>query len=199
MVKKVYVFDRLLVQAARNGVVLQNTKQATDWFHRRAGKVKDSTNRMFSDAQKSRRYQEIMPGDMVFFKYDAKGKATLPWWDAVPLIIPFGIDDTHFIGISLHHAPPKIRAKLLDMLMSIASDKRLDNKTKMNLTYSFIKKASKNKYFKPLIRKYLKSHVQSDFIKIHPVEWSIAIFLPLQSFRKMSAAKVYSEYRKAIK
>lgn len=198
MAKRQYVFDRLLLDAIRNGVVPQNTQQSMDWFYRRAGKVKDSKDRMFSEAKSNRRFTDMQPGDMMFFKYDAKGKASLPYWDAVPLVIPFGEDDTTFIGINLHYAPPKARAKLFDMLMSIASDNTLDKNTKLNLTYDFIKATSRNKFFKPTIKRYLKSNVQSQFIKVEPVEWTMAMFLPLQSWRKSSSAKVYADYRKAV-
>lgn len=196
--KKQFVFDRLLLDAIRNGVVPQNTQQSVDWFYRRAGKVKDSTNRIFNEAKKSRKSNDVQVGDMLFFKYDAKGKGTLPYWDAVPLIIPFGETDKHFIAINLHYAPPKMRAKLFDMLLSIATDKKFDQQTKMMLTYDFLKTASRNKYFKPCIKRYLKSHVQSQFVKVHPSEWAMALFLPLQSFRKASSQKVYADYRKQV-
>lgn len=199
MAKTTYVLDRLLLDAIRNGVVLQNTRESVAWFNRRAGKVKDSKSRMIKEANKSRKFTSIQPGDMMFFRYDAKHKGTLPYWDALPLVVPFSEDADSFLAINLHYAPPKARAVLLDHLLHIASDTKYNKQTKLNLSYEYIKAASRNKYFKPTIKKYLKSHVMSEFVKVEAIEWPAAMFLPLQSFKKASAQKVYADYRKAVK
>jgi hypothetical protein len=56
-----------------------------------------------------------------------------------------------------------------------------------------LKNASKYRAFKPTFKKYLGSQVKSRFLEIKPVEWDIALFLPLQKFEKASMAKVHKD------
>jgi len=58
--------------------------------------------------------------------------------------------------------------------------------------------AARYKYFKPCVKRYLHSHVQSKFLQIPANEWDIALFLPLERFAKKSKNFVYKESRETI-
>ena len=109
-----------------------------------------------------------------------------------------GPADGGFMGLNLHYLPPILRAKFLDALLDITNNKKYDQSTKFNATYSVLKKAAKFKYFKPCVKHYLSQHVKSRFAKVNPPEWEIATFLPTADFAKASRSTVYTDSRKAL-
>jgi hypothetical protein len=122
----------------------------------------------------------------------------LPYYDKFPLIFMVGPAQGGFYGINLHYLPFKLRAKLMDSLYTISSNRKFDESTQLALSYNVLSSASKFKYFKPTFKHYLYNHVQSSFMLIHPTEWDIALMLPTQRFAKASTYKVYSDSREMI-
>ena len=53
-------------------------------------------------------------GRMYFFVYNPKHKATLPYYDMFPLVLPVERYSNGFLGINFHYLAPKDRAFLLD-------------------------------------------------------------------------------------
>ena len=137
-------------------------------------------------------------GSMFMYFYDPKHKETLPYYDRFPLTIVTERAPGGFMGLNLHYLPPVLRAKFLDSLLDITSNKKYNEQTKFNLSMRTLKAASKFKYFKPCLKHYLSQHVRSRFAKVQATEWEIAVFLPVQDFAKRNATYVYSESRKAI-
>ena len=62
----------------------------------------------------------------------------------------------------------------------------------MRLEYQLLKTSSQLRYFKPCYKHYLTSHIQGQFLLVEPQDWEIAIFLPTESFRKVSKETVWS-------
>jgi hypothetical protein len=56
-----------------------------------------------------------------------------------------------------------------------------------------LQSASKYKYFKPCVKRYLWNHVRSKFVTIPPEEWDLVLMLPLERFEKKSTAQVWKE------
>ena len=137
-------------------------------------------------------------GYMYAFKYDPKTKNDLPYYDTFPLIFPVRMDSDGFLGINFHYLPPVLRAKLMDALYSTLTNKKYDDTTKLKISYSILQSASKYRFFKPMLKKYLRSHVRSQFLEVQVNEWDIAIFLPTESFRKADTGRVWEESRKKI-
>ena len=54
------------------------------------------------------------------------------------------------------------------------------------------------KIVKPTIKKYLYAYCQTGFLRINADEAAIAIYLPVQRFKKASDAVVYSDSRKFL-
>jgi hypothetical protein len=147
--------------------------------------------------------RDIRPGFMYTYRYDAKHKDTLKYWDKFPLIIMIGPAKGGWYGINLHYLPPRTRAAFFDKLLAISSDVRFDNNTKIKVTYGFLKSTSQYKEFKPCFKHYLKSHVKSKFIKIQPDEWEAVLYFPTTSFEskgsKYASSRVWSDSMLQIK
>ena len=80
----------------------------------------------------------------------------------------------------------------------ISTDKTFDEDTRIRLSYNILNKASKFRFFKPCVKRYLVNRVRSRFVKINADQWDTALFLPTERFRKKSKSAVYKLSRKMI-
>ena len=117
-------------------------------------------------------------GMMNLFGYDAKHKATLPYYDKFPLIFPIEPAKGGFIGINFHYLPFGARVAFLKQLSQYSSDKNFDKKTRYMLDWV------NNPYFRKTTKRYLNSQVRTSFLNIPADEMAIAIFLPVARFMK---------------
>lgn len=197
------VFDDILLKGIRSGEVPGRTKASREWYRQQARKV--SPGRVTEDtlmrqaAKNNRKANFAGPGNMYMFGYDPKHKATLPYYDKFPLIFPLGPAKGGFLGMNLHYLPPVLRAKLMDALYDTISNDKLDNSTRLKISYSKLQSASKFKAFKPTIKHYLYKHVKSNLIYIAPTEWDIALFLPTARFIGAGKNEVYGDSRRIIR
>ena len=58
-----------------------------------------------------------------------------------------------------------------------------------------LKGFSKIKRTKPTVHRYLTSKLKSRFVLVNADEWEVALFLPVERFRKASKKKVWSQSR----
>ena len=188
------LFDRLEQEAFRAGIQAR-TKESMAWFRNRVSGIKVS--RVGLIKQGPIRQRQVY-GSMYNFQYDPKTKKTLPYYDRFPLCIPIQKAKGGFHGMNLHYLHPVIRAQFLDALLNFTSDQNFTIGTKMRLTYNMMKRSTTLKWFKPCFKHYLSEHIKSKLLLIEPQDWEIAIFLPTDSFRKVSADTVWSESRKKI-
>jgi hypothetical protein len=191
------LFDTLQAQAFRAGVT-PRTKESQLWFQRNIRKLGDVNRRsvLKDDALETTTKPKV--GDMVMYFYDPKHKDTLPYYDTFPLVIVVGPAEGGFYGLNLHYLPPMLRAKMLDALMDITSNKKFNASTRFKMSYELLVKSSKLKYFEPCFKHYLNSHVQSKFAMVPAPEWEIATFLPTAQFKKSNSKKVYADSKKKI-
>lgn len=191
------VFDKLLAQGVRAGQIPARTQQARDWFRKTASAQRLSNDRL-DELAKERGTSNIHIGGMYLFKYDAKYKETLPYWDAMPLIFLWKRVDGGFYGFNVHYLQPQLRAKLMDGLYDLTNNKQFNESTRIQLNFGFLEATSKISYLKPCLKHYLSSHVIGDFTYIHPSEWDIALFMPLAQWQNSSYHKVYKQSRKMV-
>jgi hypothetical protein len=194
------IFDNILIQGARQGIIPARTVAARDWYRSAAGKLMSNiTPGVFEKrTDEARKVSSMEFGYMYAFKYDPKTKNDLPYYDTFPLIFPVRMDSDGFLGINFHYLPPVLRAKLMNALYSTLTNKKYDDTTKVKISYSILQSASKYRFFKPMLKKYLRSHVRSQFLEIQVNEWDIAIFLPTESFRKADTGRVWEDSRKQL-
>jgi len=153
-----------------------------DWFREKAREVRTINTTKLVNTNREYQTSRILPGYMYMFAYDAKHKDTLPYYDKFPLIFPFSVDADGFLGMNLHYLPHLLRARLMDALYNLTSDARFNDKTRLKMSYDILNNSSKYKYFKPCVKRYLFSQMQTRFLVIPSNEWDIALFLPLERF-----------------
>jgi len=200
-----YVFDRMLQQGMRAGVTPSVKRDSRNWFRQQAKNLTVSPTRMIRSGG-SRMTDKLLLGRMYMFQYDPKGKTTLPYYDRFPLIFPiasnrttgFAANQGSFLGINLHYLPLPLRAKLMDALYDTITTKELDESTRLRISYNILQQASKYRFFKPCIKRYLVSHVKSKFFYIEPTEWEMALFLPLDRFVGANKSRIYRDSRNRI-
>ena len=125
-------------------------------------------------------------GRMYLFKYDAKYKDILPYWDKYPLVFPFqpvegGYIDG-FYGINLHYLPVKQRIVLMTALIDAQGKVgNLDDNYFMKISYEVIKKFPAAQQ---CIKRYINTpmHRKTPFYGISGADWPYAAALPLQKF-----------------
>ena len=120
-----------------------------------------------------------------FFRYDPKLKATLPYYDTFPLVMPIQSAKGGFLGINFHYLPIPLRMKLLETL-----DRR-------NFTGNY-SKLKNIREVKPTIKHYLKRQFVSGFLELEEDDYAPAIFMPVAQFRKASASQVWRDSRRKI-
>lgn len=184
-------FRPLLNRLSERGI-RPNSAAAREWFSK---KIRESSviNRrtLLSDSERKAATPQI--GKMYFYNYDPKFKDKLPYYDEFPLIFVIDYFSGGFMGINLHYVSPRNRMEIMESLSGIATNKRYDASTRLALSYKVLRGVSKFSTMKPCIKKYLFSNVKSSFVTINADEWDIAIFLPVQKFRKANASKVWSD------
>lgn len=161
------------------------TRAAVQWYMKKIDEL-NVTGAKFLMAEKKTSTFGI--GEMYFYRYDAKHKDTLPYWDMYPLIFPFNTYSDGFIGINLHYLHPLVRAKLLDALQKVGG-----KRNKMMLSWEILKGSSQISLVKPCVKRYLYSHVKSPMVAIEKKDWLAASLMPTQSFQKKSAEYVWRQ------
>jgi hypothetical protein len=190
-----YVYTSVLKRAAAQNIMPNKTKDARDWFRRKAADYRGprlQQNKFFESATLS---DKVLPGRMYMYIYDAKHKEKLPYWDAFPLIFMVGPADNGFYGLNLHYLQPVLRARLMDALYTVTNNQKYDDSTKLNISYQTLKGASNLALFKPCFKHYLANQVKSRFIYVEPKDWDTALFLPTQKFQKASTSTVWKDSR----
>ena len=202
-----YIYDKLVDKGIQSGQIPNLTRSARNWFRDLARTTRGVQPRqIITSAPKTQMTKQLQVGFMYQFFYNPKTKDDLPYYDTFPLIFPFkqaftrsrAAESGAFYGINLHYLDIRLRARLMDSLYTISSDKKYDEDTRIRLSYKMLNSASKFRFFKPCIKKYLMSHVRGRFVKINANAWDVALFLPTERFKKANKGKVHRESRKMI-
>lgn len=194
------LFDDMLLQGIRSGQMPNRTSTAREWYRNKAKTVKTVSETKLMQESANRMKTQFHVGGMYLFHYDPKHKETLPYYDSLPLIFPIRpLKDGNFLGINLHYLPLPYRAKLMDALYDTVNNKKYDETTKLKLSYNILNGAAKFRFFQPTIKMYLREHVRSKFMYIHPTEWDIAIWLPLERFNKANKRIVWDDSKQKIR
>jgi hypothetical protein len=188
-----YLIDRLKQQLKETGKQ-SGSRRARQWIRQ---KVKDLANvRRTVMMDKRRAISQPTVGKMYFYFYDPKTKDSLPYYDKFPLVIPIDYYNDGFLGLNLHYIHPRQRLLLLDSLSEYATNSKYDATTRLRLSYSLLASATKHPQFSACLKRYLYSHVQSQFLEIQADEWDIAVLLPAENFAKAEKDKVFADSRK---
>lgn len=175
---------------------------STQWFNQQARLLQmqgATPGRMIKDNDESNWANRITPGRLYFYKYDAKHKDTLPYWDQYPLVFPYAEteDKKGFYGLNMHYIPYEWRIKILDSLIQIDTSRRSADK-KLILSWDLIKESSKLKYLKPCVHMYLYNHLRSGMKQVHSRDWATAMLMPIASWVGSNNTKVWKDSKSKI-
>jgi hypothetical protein len=197
------LFKEIIYQGVNAGQLPARTSAARNWYRDAAEQISApnrlTPSKVVRSFQQKRKVGEMTPGYMYLFKYDPKGKADLPYYDTFPLIFPIERYSDGFLGINFHYLPHPLRAKLMDAIYTTTTDKNYDENTRVKISYSILARAAKYKAFKPTVKRYLNSQVRSPFLEITSIEWDIALFLPLEKFKRSDKESIWADSRRLIK
>lgn len=162
--------------------LIANLKQdSQDWFIGKANTAAGYRKKLLANQTRSRDTPFI--GKMYFFAYYPKYADTLPMYDRFPLVFPIEPYNDGFLGLNLHYLVPDERRVILGKLMEFRSNKRMDESTKLRVTYDLLQSTKAlARMSRPCIKRYLFSHCRSQFVEITSDEWEKAINLPVAMF-----------------
>lgn len=189
-------FQKLLRDAERDGIILDNSNNSLNWLKQKYTEIspRDVIPREFiKDIDRYRRVPLI--GRLYMFLYNPKYRDTLPYYDRFPLVFPIRRVQGGFYGINLHYLAPRFRALLMDSLYDTISDTNFDENTRLKINYNILDSASKYKWFRPCVKHYLIPHLSSQLLYIDPKEWNLALFVPSEQFRGETKRNVWQESR----
>jgi hypothetical protein len=201
-----YVFRSILEKAASQNITPQLEQNSINWFRNQAKSVVVNPNTLLA-SQRTRLTKRPLLGSMYVFRYDPKLKATLPYYDTFPLVIPFDAirdkgrvitSNPGFMGLNLHYLPYDLRARLLDNLYSFLTNNNMDKDTRFKFSYKLLQRVSQLRFFKPCVKKYLFSHMRSQFFFIESKEWDMAAFLNIARFQGANQKTVWTDSRGMI-
>jgi hypothetical protein len=187
-------YDLLKKLIAEDKIDEKHAKNSLNWYFRKVSELnfKHVTPKELIEHQKTVRNQ-LWYGHMYHFLYLPKYREELPYYDKFPLVFPVQRVDGGFLGLNLHYINPKERMNLMKQLYKYQTNDTTDAKTKLVLTYRLLNKTKSLQSFKPCLKRYLYSHIRSNFLKIEYSEWNIILFLPTEQFEKESKYKVWKE------
>ena len=186
------LFDTLQAQAFRAGVT-PRSKESLTWFQNNVKKLGDVNQRKLLKDPALDATKNPKPGDMMMYFYDPKFKEELPYYDRFPLTIMVDTAPKGFYGLNLHYLNYGVRARFLDELMGLAPKNVKDTTRLIKLRYDLLQSVRKYKEFKPCFKHYLGEHVASRIARVPMTDWEIAIFLPVEQFKKKSKTSVWQE------
>jgi len=176
-----------------------NSKESYKWLMTKIAELRNPGRLAIPMTKEKQRFtrpsdrQKFLMGGLYFFVYDPKTKNDLPYYDRFPLVIPLKRTPDGFIGLNLHYLPLRYRLIFLRKLLPYAIYNDEDEIKRLRVTYPMLDASSKFKEFKPCIKQYLYPHIKSRILAVEHNEWDIAVFLPIQQFKKAQPREVWKD------
>jgi len=186
--------------ALRTGTFGAEVKRSAQWFQTKIKGLKGTLRNQWSSTNAPKFYREaetkVNPkvlrlranlGDLFAYYYRPKHLMTLPYYDQFPLIMLLKYEKDTFLGLNFHYLNPRLRAILLDRVTA-----------KVGQGIIKWEKIARIPQVEPCVKRYRYDHIVRKVIPIEEKENEIAIFLPLERFKKASKSKVWADSRKRI-
>lgn len=141
-------------------------------------------------------------GKLYTYQYKAKWDKLLPTWDRQPLMMCVNLYNDGFLGLNFHYLKITDRYRLLSALMEVATPLSIqalqqfkrdgflpdlenqlsgnpdDTDKRLILTWQIVKSVASSKYYKPTVKRYLYSQLQTPLSMIPSREWKLVLPLP---------------------
>ena len=180
--------------AIRGGTMGQEVKRSARWFQTKIKGLQGTLRNQWSSTNAPKFYREaetkVNPkvlrlranlGDLFAYYYRPKHLMTLPYYDQFPLVMLIGYEKDTFLGLNFHYLNPRLRAILLDRVTA-----------KVGQGIIKWQKIAKIPQVEPCVKRYRYDHIVRKVIPIEEKENEIAIFLPLERFKKASPSMVWN-------
>ncbi len=165
--------------------------ELAQWFEEKALSVKNggsARNRILDATERNADINNEFVGGMYFFRYDPKYKLTLPMYDKYPLAVVIERYNDGFLGMNLHYLTRGQRGSVVRLFNDFYAKKKLftgpiagsGKQTNWDLVQSATN--GLQSFSKECVKRYLFTHVRSQFIKIRPDEYDIAVQLPIDEW-----------------
>lgn len=182
-----------LAQEKSAGELRTMSNESLKWLMSKIADVRGVRVAKSISNEKIRQVNKFILGGLYCFYYNPKGKMDLPYYDQFPMVLALEKYNDGFLGLNFHYLPIKYRVVFLDKLMNFATMGDAGEIMRMRVTYDILTASKRLKLFKPCIKRYLSSHIQSKILTIQPNEWDIAALLPLQQFKGATAPEVWQD------
>jgi hypothetical protein len=182
-----------LAQEKSAGELKTMSNESLKWLMAKIANVRGVRVAKSISNEKVRQVNKFILGGLYCFYYNPKGKIDLPYYDQFPMVLALERYNDGFLGLNFHYLPIKYRVVFLDKLMNYAMMGDAGEIMRMRVTYDILTASKRLKLFKPCIKRYLSSHIQSKILTIQPNEWDIAALLPLQQFKGATAPEVWQD------
>lgn len=180
-----------------NGVTADMyTREALDWFRREVSKnMNPKAHQIFESRAYKKRSGEKkgLIGRLYLFEYDAKeaGDAETGVYDRFPMVFFFNqvknqAGQTVLYGLNMHYLAPAVRAKVYASLLQLKTQKNMNARQKLRLEWQVIKAVSSHAAVERAVHAYRVDRLKTPLHEIAPRDWSIAVFLQLQKWIKIS-------------
>ena len=186
--------------AVRKGTVGQEVRRSAKWFQTKIKGLEGTLRNQWTQTNAPKFYREaetkVNPkvlrlranlGDLFCYYYNPKHRMTLPYYDRFPMIMLIGYEKETFLGLNFHYLNPRIRAILLDRVTAKIAGGLIRWEKIMRIPQ-----------IAPTVKRYRYDHIVRKVIPIEEKENEIAIFLPLERFKKASKSKVWADSKKRI-
>jgi hypothetical protein len=171
------------------------TAQAQDWFVGKARTAADYRRNLTNNTSRLR--NDVALGKLYCFFYDPKHKDTLPYYDRMPLVLPFRKVPNGFYGINLHYLPYMMRFRILSLLSDYATGDTTNPDTRIQLSWRLLNATSRLEPAKFAVKHYLNNHVKSRLYKIPYQDWVTASQLPVEKFVGAQKTKVWQDFNRS--
>jgi hypothetical protein len=181
-------FDNLRVDSA-------SVKRSMAWYQKQIASLKN----IQSTARRAVRSgdAQMAIGGLYLFSYDPKHKDTLPYYDTMPLVLPFSKAPGGFLGINLHYLPYGLRFKLMGALLTLIKDIS-DPRSRAQVSWNLLNNSAKYPGVSACVKHYLTDHVKSSYHNIPNDQWLAAVMMPLEQFQGADKSVVYRDSRRKL-
>lgn len=184
-------FKNLRVQAG-------DQQRSVTWYQNQARKLRGLDNKMDRMLNSGPELTtQLLPGRLYLFHYDPKHKDTLPFYDTLPLVLPFRTVPGGFLGLNLHYLPYMIRFKLMEALLDLVTDVE-DPNSRARASWKLLNSSARFRGVEVSVKHYLTAQVQSRFLQIPPEQWLSAAMMPIERFEGQSKDVVWRDSRRRL-
>lgn len=175
------------------------SRESAIWLTQKVAQLRNPQRMIVPITRERDRYvrpsdrMKFLMGGLYFFLYDPKTKNDLPYYDRFPLVMPLKRESDGFIGLNLHYLPIRYRINFMRKLLNFAIYDENDEIKRIRVTYSILDSSKRYREFRPCIKQYLYKHVKSRILAVEPQEWDVALYLPVQQFKKENQKNVWQE------